>query len=175
MTMQEMRSDFATYLESLLDVHDSDYTVDTTERRELELNVDRKSRIAVMGDPAKYAYITDLGQAVVGQDTAFDASGDINCYIGQRFRVQIYHEKNYTTSQAAFEAMIYNDRDDASPGVLDSMRAGRSRTVSDEEYFIGVPQQDAFISVTRGIWDFGALGGQPELYHYLEFEVYLIS
>jgi len=175
MTMTEMRSDFASLLTTLLQAHDVDFIIDTTERKELEQNTDRLSRIAVMGDPSKYCYISDLGQATIGSTETLDASGNVDCFIGQRFRVQLFYQKDYDTSQTSFETIVYADRDANIPGILDSIRSARSRTVSGEEYMIGLHGQDAFVTVQRGTWDFGALGGQPELYHYLEFETILIS
>jgi len=174
MTMQEMRTDLAAWLTTLLQAHDTDFVIDTTERKELELNSDRKSRIGVMGDPSKYCYIKDMGQATTGEG-AFDAAGNVDCFIGQRFRVQLFYEKDYDTSQESFESIVYDDRAATIPGILDSIRADRSRIVSGEEYTVGREREDAFLSIQRGTWDFGAMGGQPELYHYLEFEVYLIS
>lgn len=174
MTMVEMRADLKTILEGLLTAHDADYIVDITERKELEQNVDRKSRVKIMGDPAKYCTIVDIGQASILLDS-FDAAGNVDCYIGQRFRVQLFYEKDYSTSQSTFESIVYNARDAATPGILDSLRETRQRTVSGESYMIGIPGSDAFVNVVRDSWDFGALGGKPELYHYLKFEVILIS
>lgn len=174
MTMVEMRASLKTILEGLLQAHDSDYIVDITERKELEQNMDRLSRVSIMGDPAKYCAIFDLGQvSILG--SSFDAAGNTDCFIGQRFRVQLFYEKDYNGSQTTFETIVYADRDAATPGILDSIRETRNRTVSGESYMIGLPGNDAFALINRGTWDFGALGGQPELYHYLELELILIS
>lgn len=178
LTMMQKRTDFASFIEALLVVHDANFSgqVDTTERRELEQNVDRKSRIKITLDPERYVVIQDIGQnAILRGSGSFDAANNIDCFIGHRFRVGLFWGKDYTSSQAAFEAAVYNDRDNASPGLLDSIRAARSRTVSGESYMIGLPDQDAFTSILRDIWDFGALGGQPEMCHYLQFETILIG
>lgn len=174
MTMVTIRAAFKTLLEGLLQAHDADYIVDTTERKALEQGVDRKSRVAVMGDPAKYCYIQDIGQETI-LTGGLDAAGNADCFIGYRFKVQLFYEKDYSASQSAFETIVYAARDAATPGLLDSIRAARTQTVSGEEYFIGRPGEDAFTNVLRGTWDFGALGGKPELYHYLELETILIS
>lgn len=178
LTMMQKRTDFASYLEALLIVHDSDFTgqVDTTERRELEQNVDRKTRIKITLDPERYCIVRDTGQAAVLTGSgSFDAAGNVDCLIGHTFEVLLFWGKNYTTSQAAFEAAVYNDRDATLPGLLDSIRASRTRIVGTESYRIGLPDQDCFTNILRDIWDFGPLGGQPELTHFLRFNTTLIG
>ena len=177
LTMIQKRTDFASLVETLLVVHDANFSgqVDTTERRELEQNVDRKARIAITLDPERYCVIRDIGQGSIINPSSWDAAGNIDCYIGHRFDVRLFWGKDYSTSQDAFEEAVYNARDHASPGLLDSIRETRVRTVAGEEYRIGLPEQDAFIDIFRGIWDFGALGGQPELSHYLQFQTILIG
>ncbi len=179
LTMMQKRTDFASFLTTILQAHDAEFTIDTTERRELEQNVDRKSRLKITaagdsdGKAEKYCLIRDTGQIAVINE-GMDSEGNVDCFIGHRFRVQIFYEKNYTTSQAAFETIVYADRSASPAGLLDSIRAARTRTVSGEVYEIGLITGDAFESVQRGLWDFGANGGKPELVHYLEFEVILI-
>ena len=183
LTMMQKRADFASLMESLLQAHDAEFTVDTTEREELELGLDRKSRLKVTAanvadadNPVdKYCYIRDIGQEAINGDNSLDAAGNVDCYIGHRFDVQIFYVKDYDDdSQTTFETIIYADRAAATPGVLDSIRSDRHRIVSGEVYNIGLPQSDAFENIVRGNWDFGALGGQPELVHYLNFQVLLI-
>lgn len=174
----QKRSDFAGWIETILEVHDADFDgqVDTTERKELERNVDRKSRIKITLDPERYVMVRDMGQtAIIPNSGSFDAAGNVDCFIGHRFMVSLFWGKDYTTSQGLFEAAVYNARDNASPGLLDTIRATRERVVSGESYHVGIPGQDAFQNVIRDLWDFGALGGDPELTHYLQFETILIG
>ncbi|MDB4726329.1 hypothetical protein OAF54_02740 [bacterium] len=176
MIMQEMRTDLAAWLTSLLQAHDADFRVGTKEQKALEQNQSRKERIKVMGNPSKYCHILDMGQASLPQqDGSHDAAGNIDCFIGQAFNVKLFYEKDYINSQDIFETIVYGDRNESIPGVLDSIRESRSRIVSGEEYSIGLPGRDAFASISRGTWDFGVQGGKPELYHIVEFEVILIS
>ena len=131
LTMMQMRTDFASLMTTLLQAHDTEFTVDTTERKELEQGVDRKSRLKITaagdadGKVEKYCIIRDTGQAQIVSDS-LDAAGNTDCNIGQRFDVQIFYTKDYTSSQSAFETIIYADRDAATAGVLDSIRPARS-------------------------------------------------
>lgn len=177
LTMMQKRDDFAGYLEDLLQVHDSNFTVDTFERIELELGIDRESRVQITGDPVKYAYVHDIGQTAFLQPT-FEADDGMFDYIGHTFEVRIFWGKTYnstfaSTSQKAFEDACYNASDDASPGVLPTLRESRDRSVSGEYYQFGLPTQDAVQNVVRGTWDFGPVG-QPELAHMLQFQIILL-
>lgn len=165
----QKRTAFASVLSSLFGAHDKQIVVDTKERKELELNVDRKQRIQIMPDN-KYCLIRDIGQnAIIGE--AQDASGNVDCQIAHRFQVDFYFKKDYCGSQDVFEAIVYNDRSAAKPGLLDSLRADRSRVADSDNYYLGDPDADVFNNIQRGTWDFGTLGGQPELAHYLAFQI----
>ena len=173
LTMMQKRSDFASYLLSILQVHDSDFIVDTTERRELEQNVDRKSRVCVTGDPERYCIILDTGEAN-SFPSGFDAAGQLICQIGHTMEVRLFWQKDYSASQALFEACVYNAADDSKPGLLDTLRSSRYRTVGAETYSVGLPLEDALINIQRGSWDFGSID-QPEMSHYLQFSTTLID
>lgn len=176
LTMMQKRDDLASYIQSLLVVHDTRFTtarVDTTERKELEQNQDRKSRIKITGDPERYCLILDTGENVI-QAAGFDAAGDVNCRIGHGVDIRLFWQKDYNGSQDDFEAAVYNDRGATKPGLLDSLRNVRRRTVAGSVYMIGLPGQDAFTSVQRGSWDFGAIG-EPEMAHYLQITTTLID
>lgn len=177
LTMMQKRDDFAGYLEDLLQVHDASFTVDKFEREALEVGIDRATRVAITGDPVKYAYVHDIGQTSV-LSPAFEADDGIFDYVGHTFEVRIFWGKTYSstfasTSQKAFEDMCYNASDDASPGVLPTIRETRDRSVSGQYYQFGLPTQDAVQNVIRGSWDFGAVG-QPELAHMLQFNIILL-
>lgn len=179
LTMMQKRADFRTWIQELLSVHDSRFElkrVDITERKELEQGVDRKARIKIIGDPVRYCAIHEVGQAaLLGPDAVRDGAGNVDCSIGHRFDVRIFWGKDYDTSQDDFEAMAYNARDAVKPGVLDSIRESRTRTVGNNIYRIGVPSQDAFIGVIRDSWVFGTEGQTPDICHYLAFNTILIS
>lgn len=178
LTMMQKRSDFQSLIQGLLALHDAAFTaqrVDTTERIELEQTVDRKTRVKITGNPERYCVIRDLGQVAINAPAAFDAAGNVDCFIGHRVDVRIFWGKDYEGSQDDFESAIYNDRSSTLPGLLDSIRATRVRSVSSDTYHIGPFGGDAFTSVIRGTWDFGPLGGKPELCHYLQFETILIG
>lgn len=167
----QKRTAFASVLSSLFEAHDAQIVVDTKERKELEQNVDRFQRIKIMPDN-KYCVIRDIGQQTfIGEGQ--DAAGNVVCQIAHRFSVDLFYAKDYCGSQDTFEAIVYNNRTDTKPGLLDALRADRSRVASSDNYYIGDPNADAVQNVQRGTWDFGALGGQPELAHYLRFEVLL--
>lgn len=177
LTMMQKRDDFVSYLQTLLQVHDANFTVDKFERLELELGIDRESRVQITGDPVKYASVHDIGQTSVLSPT-FEADDAIFDYVGHTFEVGIYWGKTYndtfaSTSQKAFEDACYNASDAASPGVLPTIRESRDRSVSGEYYQFGLPGQDAVQNVLRGSWDFGTVG-QPELAHYLRFQIILL-
>lgn len=177
LTMMQKRDDFVSYLQTLLQVHDANFAVDKFERIELELGIDRESRVQITGDPVKYAAVHDIGQTSVLSAT-FEADDGIYDYVGHTFEVRIFWGKTYSstfasTSQKAFEDMCYNASDDASPGILPTIRENRDRTVSGEPYQFGHPQQDAVLNVVRGSWDFGPVG-QPELAHMLQFNIILL-
>lgn len=173
----QKRDDFHTYLTALLQVHDSAFAVDVLERREFLLGLSRESRVRVTGNPVRYATIMDLGQTTASAE-GFEADDDVLDYVGHRFEVQIFWDVAFATTYAAssqklFEEMAYNASGDASPGILQSIRENRQRTVSSDVYQFGLSQEDAVIDVVRGIWDFGDIG-QSELSHYLKFEIILV-
>jgi len=179
LTMMQKRNDFRTYLQGLLEVHDSRFTlsrVDIKERKELEQAVDRKARVKIIGDPVRYCSIHEIGQAaILGPEGSMDAAGNIDCRIGHRFDVRIFWGKDYKGSQDDFEEMAYNDRDNTKPGVLEDIRENRVRTVSNETYRIGLPAQDAFLGVVRDSWIFGSEGSEVDICHYLAFNTILIG
>jgi len=179
LTMMQKRTDFQLYLQGLLEVHDTRFTlgrVDVTERKELEQAVDRKARLKIIGDPVRYCTIHEIGQAsILGPEGSMDAAGNIDCRIGHRFDVRIFWGKDYKNSQGDFEDMAYSDRDAAKPGVLDSIRGSRVRTVSSETYRVGLPSQDAFLGVIRDSWIFGSEGSEVDICHYLAFNTILIG
>ena len=174
--MMQKRSDFASLMAALLQMHDSRFVIDTVERKELEQGVSRAARVKIIGEPVRYCAIHEIGQAsILGPESSMDAAGNPDCFIGHRFDVRIFWGKDYNTSQDDFEAMAYNARSDASPGVLDSIREGRTRTVSGSTYRIGLPRQDAFGGIVRDSWVFGQEGSVVDIAHYLAFNTILIG
>lgn len=178
LTMMQKRDDFAGWLEDLLQVHDSRFTVDTLERKELEQGMDRKTRLAIVPNPVRYAAMHDLGQAIV-LPGGLEADLDVCDFVGHRFDINIFWGKDYagsyvTHSQSSFEAMLYNATDAAKPGVLDTIRRSRQRTVAAyQTYQVGNVGADAFENIRRGTYDFGDLG-KPDFAHHLSFTVTLI-
>ena len=179
LTMMQKRSDFRAYIQSLLSVHDSRFTldqIDITERKELEQGVDRSARLKIIGSPVRYCSIHEIGQAaILGSGGSLDAAGNPDLNIGHRFDVRIFWGKDYKGSQDDFESMAYNARDNAKPGVLDAIRETRHRVVSNCAYYIGVPSQDAFLGVVRDSWVFGQDGSTLDVCHYLAFNTILIG
>lgn len=176
LTMMQKRTDFAGWLEDLLQVHDSRFTVDTLERKELEQGMDRKTRLSVIPLPIRYAAMYETGVGAIGD--GLDGAGNVCDYEGHTFTVHVFWGKTYAptyaaSSQSAFEAMVYNAVDAVKPGVLQTIRQGRNRSISSQEYHVGNPQGDAFTGITRGTWDFGDIA-QPEFAHYLSFTVTLL-
>lgn len=176
LTMMQKRDDFAGWLEDLLQVHDARFTVDTLERKEIETGVTRKTTLAVIHRPIRYAAMVDTGTAVVLPDGT-DGAGNVCDYEAHRFDVRVFWGKDYgnsyaSHSQSLFEAMVYNASDAVKPGVLATVRKGRNRVLASGPYFVGNPGGDAFENLQRGSWDFGDLGA-PELAHYLSFTVTL--
>lgn len=184
LTMMQKRGDLQTYLRTLLAVHDTRFNtairVDITERRELEMMVDRDSRVKVTGgsskaDPIRYCSVHDIGQQAIGIEST-DAAGNVECFIGHRFDVRIFWGKDYADSQDDFEAMVYNARDHATlPGILDTLRANRTRTVGTNTYNIGLQGGDAFLQVIRDSWIFGPESSTPDISHYLNFQTILVG
>ena len=181
LTMMQKRADFRSYLQSILSVHDARFAlnrVDVTERRELEQPAasGRKERLAIIGDPIRYCTLHDVGQAsILSPSSSMDAAGNVDCEIGHRFDVQIFWGKDYAGSQDDFEAMVYNSRDAEKPGLLDTIRASRSRIVSGKKYMIGLPSQDCFQSIVRDSSILGTESNIVDIAHYLSFNTILIG
>lgn len=173
LTMMQKRDDLAGWLEDLLQVHDARFIVDTLERRELEIVTDRKSRLSVIGEPVRYATVFDLGTG--GVLDGIDGAGNVCDYGAHSFEVRIFWGKSYSptytgSTQALFEAAIYNASDAAKPGILATIRENRTRYVSGDPYFIGQPQGDPLQNMRRASWDFGDIGA-PEMAHYFTFNL----
>jgi len=176
LTFVQKRDDFHTYFLALLQVHDSTFACDVLERRELVLGLARETRERVTGNPVRYASILDIGQTVA--DIDLEGDDDVLDYTGHRFEVRVFWDVAWAStyalsSQKLFEEMAYNASGDLKPGILQSIRENRQRSVSSDVYQFGLPSQDAVIDVERGLWDFGDIG-QPELSHYLKFEIILV-
>lgn len=177
LTMMQKRTSFKAVIQAILTIHDDDFTldrVDTVERKALEQNQDRKSRIKHTGSPAKYVTLHDVGQSTFPLTDSVDAAGNVDCFIGHIFNLGIFWQKDYQESQDDFEAAIYNARDHAKPGFLDSIRSDRVKTVGSDVYRIGLPGEDAFRNILRGTYDFGANSGKPDFCHYLGCQVVLL-
>jgi hypothetical protein len=176
LTMMQKRADFAGWLEDLLQVHEPRFRVETMERKELQETADRKTRVSVTGSPVFFATVYDIGSASILPD-GLEGAGNLCEFQGHAFDVRIFWQNGYSSvyagsSQALFEAAIYNASDAAKPGVLETIRENRTRTVSTQQYIVGDPAGDAFQNIQRAVWDFGDLGA-AELAHYISFTVTL--
>ena len=173
-TMAEKRAALAALVLEVLRLHDAGFAVEERIRQGTLDGADRADRVALMGDPARYAEVDYAGE----DEEATPAGYGAQSVPGHAFRVRVWvgyaDQSTYAASSQALFDRVTESRTAAAPGLLHLLRvqpyltvatAGGGRTCE-----LGRPAEVDVPELTVLSFSDGTQG-RPELAHQCAFTI----